>query len=256
MIKTVHKRISSGINYHMNVPGQYRTHVVKVGDLAHGGIWTPPRIYQDVQHTMEEAAKWLNSPAVIELGWSVRACLAHYHLALIHPFGDGNGRTARLIEALLLKTGGLRWTAALSNYCYRHMDAYFWAFSRSIKSHNKDVTAFVSFFFEGLVESLAEIKDRAMWFVRKFALRDYYAFLRQKRSITKRQHELLGVLLESPQLVVTHSTLRTIPQTAPMYSGVTLRTASRDLFKLKKQNLVLPGDDGYRLNWHALDSVP
>ena len=39
---------------------------------------------------------------------AIRAALAHYYSALIHPFGDGNGRTARAIEAILLKSAGIK----------------------------------------------------------------------------------------------------------------------------------------------------
>lgn len=37
---------------------------------------------------------------------------AHYHIGAMHPFGDGNGRTARALEAFMKVSGELGWVAA------------------------------------------------------------------------------------------------------------------------------------------------
>ena len=37
----------------------------------------------------------------------IQAIVAHVYIAMIHPFGDGNGRTARLIEFYILLRAGL-----------------------------------------------------------------------------------------------------------------------------------------------------
>ena len=54
----------------------------------------------------------------------IQALAAHYHFAAMHPFLDGNGRTARALEALMLGGAGLRDTCfiAMSNYYYEEME--------------------------------------------------------------------------------------------------------------------------------------
>ena len=44
----------------------------------------------------------------------IQALAAHYHVAAMHPFLDGNGRTARALEALMLQRAGLRDTCFIA----------------------------------------------------------------------------------------------------------------------------------------------
>jgi Fic family protein len=55
---------------------------------------------------MEELAKWINDALVSEHGL-IAGAVAHYNLARIHPFDDGNGRGARLLMNLILIKKGL-----------------------------------------------------------------------------------------------------------------------------------------------------
>jgi len=145
-IRQIHESVTTNINYGNSIPGSYRDYKVTVGDSHHGGVYTPPKILPDIQNLMREFIAWINSEALLAEEPVIRAALAHFHLAKIHPFGDGNGRTARLVEALCLRAHGLgHIPAMLSNYYYRHMDDYYWAFSRSERNREHDVTPFVKF---------------------------------------------------------------------------------------------------------------
>lgn len=252
LIRRIHKMITLGIEHPENVPGKYRGHIVKIGDKDHGGIYTPPKILDDIKMLMKELVTWINSKEVKELGPIIRAGLAHYHLAIIHPFGDGNGRTARLIEALIMRGAGI-WYAPLmlSNYYYKNIDEYFWAFSKSIKNKEKDVTPFLEFVFKGLCESLEEIKGRITHFIRLFTMRDYFASLRNGRGITQRQHDLLGILLDylAP---FTLNDLYSKPLFRLLYRSVSERTARRDLHKLESMNILTKKSGEYLLNLRAL----
>ena len=253
LLRKIHKLITLGIEHPENVPGKYRSHIVKIGDKDHGGIYTPPKILDDIKMLMKELVKWINSKKVMELGPIIRAGLAHYHLALIHPFGDGNGRTARLIEALIMRCAGIRYAPLmLSNYYYKNIDEYFLAFSKSIKNKEKDVTPFLEFVFKGLCESLEEIKGVITHFIRLFTMRDYFASLREGRGITQRQHDLLGILLDylAP---FTLNDLYSKPLFRLLYRSVSERTARRDLHKLESMNILTKKSGGYLLNLRALD---
>ena len=253
LLRKIHKLITLGIEHPENVPGKYRSHIVKIGDKDHGGIYTPPKILDDIKMLMKELGKWINSKKVMELGPTIRAGMAHYHLALIHPFGDGNGRTARLIEALIMRCAGIRYAPLmLSNYYYKNIDEYFLAFSKSIKNKEKNVTPFLEFVFKGLCESLEEIKGVITHFIRLFTMRDYFASLREGRGITQRQHDLLGILLDylAP---FTLNDLYSKPLFRLLYRSVSERTARRDLHKLESMNILTKKSGGYLLNLRALD---
>jgi Fic family protein len=254
LIKTVHKTITLGIEDNQNNPGQYRNHLVRVGDIQHGGVYTPPKILKDIEMLMSGFIEWINSEEILSLDKEIRAALAHYYLGLIHPFGDGNGRTARFIEALILRLSGLKYVPVmLSNYYYRNLDEYFWVFSKSIKSNDNDVTPFLKFVLAGFVESLKEIRERIVFYIRKFSLRDFYASLKENKTITQRQHDLLIVLLENNFPAFKLNDLYNLTTLNILYRQVSERTARRDLDKLKKMGLVKPTEDNkYITNMEVL----
>jgi Fic family protein len=251
-IRYVHSMITRDIIHEQNAPGQYRNHRVKVGDGSHGGVYTPPHIHEDIQKLTREFILWINSPEVTTLDPIIRAALAHYHFGLIHPFGDGNGRTARLIEAMLMKSSGFTFVPVmLSNYYYKHVDDYFLAFSITRKNKEHDVTHFLEFALKGVTESLTEIKDRIIYFIRKFTLREYYTFLRKEMRLNRRRHDLLTILLDESG-PFSFDDLFTIPSFRVLYKTVSQRTAKRDLKALCDQKLLNCKKDEYSLNLRVL----
>ena len=80
--------------------GQYRKVPVYITGAAH----RPPEP-SEVPRLMAEWGEWLDGRAQ-ELHSVERAAIAHHRLVSIHPFIDGNGRTARLVMNLLLMREG------------------------------------------------------------------------------------------------------------------------------------------------------
>lgn len=252
IVRKLHCIITKDIKHEHNIPGHYRKNIVKVGDTNHGGIYTPPKILEDVEILMKEFMQWINSKESMGLDPAIRAALAHYHLGLIHPFGDGNGRTARAVEALLLQLAGIKYVSVmLSNFYYRNLDDYFWAFSNSRKHKKNDMTPFLQFVLQGYIECLNEIKEKITFYIRKFTLRDYYANLRKERHITERQHDFLIVLLDYPNPFVLEDLQKTSPLNI-LYRNVSERTARRDLKKLCGERLLLAQKGKYELNFQVL----
>ena len=134
-VKLLHKMITDGcMDEKDGIPGNYRNHEVKVGDEKHGGVYKPPKCLDDIRNLMKAYINWLNSKEVLSEDLIIRPALAHFYLGMIHPFGDGNGRLSRVIEALLLKSAGMKFVSPmLSNYYYKNIDDYYWAFSLSEK---------------------------------------------------------------------------------------------------------------------------
>jgi len=66
-----------------------------------GSTYVPPAAIE-VPPLMQELVAWINSAKAAELHPVERAALAHFRLVHIHPFVDGNGRTARLLMNLVL----------------------------------------------------------------------------------------------------------------------------------------------------------
>jgi len=80
--------------------GKFRQHQVYVGSFV------PPH-HDHVGRLVNEFIEWLNSLQVLTEVHPVQlSALAHYKLAYIHPFYDGNGRTSRLLMNLILMRAG------------------------------------------------------------------------------------------------------------------------------------------------------
>jgi Fic family protein len=254
LIKKVHALVTAKIEHPDNVPGLYRNHKVQVGDKDHGGVYTPPKCLPDIEKLMQEFILWINSDQMLATNPYFRAALAHYHLGLIHPFSDGNGRVARIIEALLLRLSGQKYVPTmLSNYYYRNMDEYFRAFSSTRKDKESDVSLFIKFVLKGVIDSLEEIKNRITYFIRRLALRDHYAALHREKAIIQRQHDLLTMLLQLQDAKpFSLQDLFNTPSMNTLYRNVSERTARRDLKKLLEMNLLTCVDDQHTLNIEAL----
>ena len=254
LIKSIHKTITEGLIHPTNTPGAYREHSVKVGNREHGGVYAPPKIRPDIEKLMEEFINWINGKGLLAEEPLIRAALAHFHFAAIHPFADGNGRTARLLESVILRADGIRYVPAmLSNYYYNHMDAYYWAFSRSERNKENDRTPFVEFVLQAFIASLREIQEKLTTVIRQFAMQHYIAVLRAKKEITQRQTDFLNLLIEHPRSFSLQDLLNDSIFKS-LYREVTERTARRDLAKLKIKGLLIQEDaKQYRLSPRLLD---
>ncbi|NDV22563.1 Fic family protein [Desulfovibrio sp. JC022] len=247
-IKSVHETVTAGIDYYHNSPGKYRNEVVKVGNAEHGGIYTPPKTLSDIRALMEIFISWINAPEMKVADLLLRAAAAHYHLAMIHPFQDGNGRTARFIEAVLLSSGeGGLLPLMMSNFYYRNIDRYFIAFSDSRKSG--DMTPFLKFYFEGVIESLSEVQQKVLSDLNAVLIREYLSVLLREKKIVSRQHDLMLQLIETGKDVSLRA-LYGDPVFKPLYISVAESTARRDLKKLIELELIKPvAGKNYAVNW-------
>jgi len=256
-IKEIHKTVTNKLNYDSCIPGSYRNHIVKVGDNQHGGVDTPPKCLKDIQNLMAEYIEWFNSGIIGSLPPIIRSAIAHYYLALIHPFADGNGRTARLVESAILMESGIKYLPImLSNYYYKEIDEYFISISLSRKSKTNDITPFIKFVLKGAIYSLNEVKKYITTYIRLSALQNYFIDLHNNKVISKRQLELLNLLLESPEnkTVTINDVLRELPFRT-LYAKVSDRTARRDLMKLNELKLLKASENGYQIDRQILNAL-
>lgn len=133
----------------------------------------------------------------------IRALAAHYHFAAMHPFLDGNGRTARALEAFFLQQCGLRDTLfiAMSNYYYEEKAAYLQALA-DVRRNDHDLTPFLIFGLKGVEIQCRRLFDEIRTNVSKALFRNlmFDLFNRmksaRKRVIAERQLKILTLLLE------------------------------------------------------------
>jgi len=139
----------------------------------------------------------------------IQALAVHYHLGSIHPFSDGNGRTARALEALMLKKAGLHNTCfvAMSNYYYEERFEYMKTLSE-VHQNDDDLTPFLRFGLKGIAlqvrRIMNEIKPNLQKALYKNLMYDLFGRLKspKKRVIAKRQIAILELLLKVNELDV------------------------------------------------------
>lgn len=139
----------------------------------------------------------------------IQALALHYHFAAIHPFLDGNGRTARALEALMLQRAGLRDSLfiAMSNYYYDEKTNYLDTLAR-VRAKGHNLTEFLKFGLRGIAiqsNRLAEmIKTQVSEHIFRNMMHELFARLEntRKRVIVKRQLMLLETLLNRGKIEV------------------------------------------------------
>ena len=101
------------------------------------------------------------STSVPARGIRFRALFAHFFLVTIHPFGDGNGRVSRLVEAGILFRSkyNVHGFYGLSNYFYRHGAEYKSLLQKSRRSQPFDLSEFVAFGIRGFRAELKGINN-------------------------------------------------------------------------------------------------
>lgn len=250
LIKAVHAAITIGVNDAAISPGLYRNTPVQVGNPEHGGTYVPPKILEDIKTLMAAFVDWINGEALLRTDPVIRAALAHYHLAKIHPFRDGNGRTARMIEAMILAAAGYRYIpSTLWNSYYLEIHDYYIAFSRAEKNADDSVQPFLDFYFNALSDSLEELRARIVEGTKPLLLRDYVAYLKnQTRELSTRQHQLVELLMTS-KVPFDYKYLKTTLPFKLLYQHVSEKTIKRDIAKLQDLGLLVKANEKYRINY-------
>lgn len=198
-IRTIHGYVMSGRPH----ATRYRNGQNVIRDSRSGRIVYMPPEAPDVPSLMRDLTEWVNvTVQAQEIPIPVIAALAHYQFATIHPYFDGNGRTARLLTNLILHRGGygLKGIYSLEEYYAANLDGYYAGLAVG-KSHNYylgrakgDVTPFVHYFCRGMAEAFAAVRSRAE---RASQTQDQSS---QLRNLNPQQRQVLGLFLRSREI--------------------------------------------------------
>lgn len=246
IIKQIHKYFTENIDYPSNTPGDYR------GDFQ-VTFGTPRRkslckTRLEVETAMKKFIDWLNTSesGLLSSNTIVKSIMAHYYLTEIHPFVDGNGRTARALEALVLYVNGI------NNYCFWSL-ANFWSTNKDkyiIHLGNIRSTCntwdYLIWGMKGYLDELNRIKELVLKKVKQLMLIDYANYLlknkkRQMIKINQRIVDVLHLLIRSGQ--VPFDKFQSSPEVVALYRNVSTITKYRDFKKMGELGLI-----GFRKN--------
>ncbi len=235
MLKEIHKETVSKI-----VPddkaGVFRTTEVVIKEEETGQIIFQPPPFVEVPYLIEDFFAWLNSPEAVEIHPILRAGIAHYVLVAIHPFVEGNGRTARAFTTLLLirEDYDIKRFFSLEEDFDESPAAYYDAFAAVDKQSkniaSRDLTPWLEYFCKVVAVELTKIKEK----VRKLSIDTRLKVkFGQQIALTERQMRLIEYISDQGS-----ANMQELKKVLPMVSEDTILRDLKDAFDkgvVKKQ---------------------
>jgi len=235
--------VGKNLGEHFNaIPGKLRENDVVVGSYR-----CPD--YRDVPPLIDRYCIWLKDQFRFEDGNQlfsdiiIQSIVAHVYLEWIHPFGDGNGRTGRLVEYYILSRGGNPDIALhiLSNHYNQSRPEYYRQIEKSSKT--RDLSEFIEYALTGLRDGLQSTleKIQTSQLLNTWQKHVYDTFenveIKQKELFKRRRR----LALELP--IDRRFSFKEIPELniklAYLYSGISPKTLERDITELFSLELIV-----------------
>jgi len=165
----IHRILTKNVMHNTTDSGVFRNRQVFVGKRIFDGTtfrevveYMPPKT-EEVPQLIRKFIDWLNLDKTREINPVLLAAIAHYEIARIHPFIDGNGRTARLLATLILYLSDFdhRRIFALDDFYDRDRQGYYAAL-KTAQQNNGDITKWLEYFTGGVAYSVKEAKDTVL----------------------------------------------------------------------------------------------
>ena len=173
LLLEIHQTLTTGTLRDKKDCGVFRNRQVFIGKRIFDGTgfkevveYMPPKT-KDVAGLVSEFLDWLNSDKIKDINPVILAGVVHYEIARIHPFIDGNGRTARLIASLVLYKSGFdhRRFFALDDFYDENRSAYYAAL-KTVQTNKGNITKWLEYFTDGVLYSIGKVKE----FIEKIGL--------------------------------------------------------------------------------------
>jgi Fic family protein len=224
IIRELHKILVKDVRGEQADPGNYRkVQNYVVNSRTREVIYTPPPPLE-VPHLMKVFVEWLNK--VEDLSPIFVAGISQFQFVHIHPFIDGNGRTARILSTLILyKTGyDFKRLFTISEYYDKDRPSYYQAI-QSVRKNNMDMTAWLEYFVNGLRSQMKEIQQKGEQLIKQDATLQKI----RKTGLNLRQEKAIKHLIKNGRITVNE------------YQSVAScirRTAQRDLEELIVKGII------------------
>ncbi|NDJ55785.1 Fic family protein [Enterobacteriaceae bacterium 4M9] len=241
----IHRKAVEGIDDAKYTPGQLRTDDDDVAVVDHEGniIHTPPPADR-LQDALQSLCDFINTPheTAEDESWLhplVKGCIIHFTIGYLHPFNDGNGRTARaLFYWYMLKCGytAFRYISIsklLKNAPAQYVKAYLYT-----ETDNMDLTYFVNYQCEIVSRAVREYIDYIQQIMETRAeLKQWLYESGIYADLNARQRDLATVALNQPGVLFTAAEVRDRMK-------VSENTARDDLKKLTALGLMQSMKEG------------
>lgn len=225
------------------VPGAWRAHTVGVAKYLApppGRVAELMRRFVTFLQDMDKAVH--NDELMRRPMRLIRAILSHLYVAWIHPFGDGNGRTARLTEVALLLEAGVPVVSGhiLSNHYNMTRSEYYRQLDRA--SATGSVYGFITYSLQGLVDGLSQEVALIQQQQIRVTWRNYVYETLDPNTTAGKRRALVAIELgqaKHAEGVPAASLPRLSIRLAEEYAGSTSKTVTRDVNALRDAGLLV-----------------
>jgi len=211
--------------------GRYRRKqvIVKGAGNSSGKIVFRPPVSVEVPYLIEEFFEWLNSAEAKKIHPIFKAAITHYQLVYIHPFIEGNGRTARAMASLILYATGYDFKRffSLEEYFDSDVESYYRGLQSVQQSENAQMTYWLEYFCYGLAIEVDKVKEKVLKLSKDLKLKKE---LGRQVALSERQIILLELLQDQGEI--------TSADAQEMLPNVSVDTVLRDLKDLIKKGVV------------------
>ena len=156
-------------------------------------VYTGPDA-KDVSRLCSDLMEWLKKSEKQNINPVIVAGILHQQIAAIHPFNDGNGRTARAMATLVLYQRGydFRRLFALEDYYNKDRAKYYKAINigKNYKERKTDITPWLEYFVKGFKEEIDNVKTQVI----TLSLKKINKSIESKIYLDKEQLKLLDFL--------------------------------------------------------------
>ena len=258
LIKKFHYFIGKDLGEHFDaIPGQFRV------DRRYVGSYLAPE-HKYVEELVAKLCVWIGKEFHYVNGQNfktavIQAIVTHVYIEWIHPFGDGNGRTGRLLEFYILLRAGLPSIVShiLSNHYNLTRSEYYRQLDKARK--NRNLTEFIQYalqgFRDGLKENLNIIQKGQFSIFWRHHIYETFADLKYtKKSSFKRKRALMLQMPINKKYAVDEL-LEISADVARRYATLQRATVLRDLRELQALNLLLKVGRKYIANTIILSAM-
>ena len=202
-ILKIHSLITDSTLSNPEESGRFRTNndVVVENKLTNEVVHIPPS-YTEIPAAMSWLVAFVNGEnRDVFIHPIIKAIIIHFFISYLHPFVDGNGRTARaLFHWYMLKTGyWLTEYMSISRIIYKSKSAYEKSFLWTEADHN-DMGYFITYHLQALDKAFNELKT---YISRKTAQQNDRNRMLKIGNINQRQAEILYIMLREENKVLT-----------------------------------------------------
>ena len=228
LLLTIHRLMTEKTLDNPEDAGRFRTNdKVVVADMVEGDIIYTPPSFQEIPEFVESLCDFFNNdnPHTF-IHPIIRGIIVHFMLAFMHPFVDGNGRTARALFYWYMLKEGYKLTEymSISRVIAKSKSNYEKAF-RYVENDGNDMGYFVAYNLGALEISFQQLRD---YIQRKQREKSAASSFMMAGNINQRQALVLQRLKEEPE------TIFTVKDVQEQFS-VSSMTARKDLSDLVKQ---------------------